>query len=126
MVEGDLVSWDFCVVETFTAITIEEDGFIAKDTADEFIHFRFFEFAAVLRAIAAETCRSSNLILEKVANVSTVRRDASYIGGAHQASRLLHRACVQGYIDNGRFGRCMRFDSHHAWHLLEVNTTKPR
>jgi len=60
---GYLISWDFCIIETFAAVTVEEDGFIAKDTADEFVHFWFLEFAAVLVAIALESCGSSNLVL---------------------------------------------------------------
>jgi len=71
---GYLISWDFCIIETFTAVTVEEDGFIAKDTADEFVHFWFFEFAAVLVAIALESCGSSNLVLEKVTDISIVSR----------------------------------------------------
>jgi len=68
--EGEyFVSGDFSVVKTFAAITVEEDGFVAKDTADEIIHGWFFEFASVLFAIAVEACRPFDLFLQKVTDI---------------------------------------------------------
>jgi len=116
---GYLISWDFCVIETFAAITIEEDGFITKDIADKFVHFRFFEFAAVLMAIAVESCGSSNLVLEKVTDISIVRRNRRGNRRTHRSNHLLlHRAFVQGYMHIRRPCSCRPFDWHHVWHLL--------
>jgi hypothetical protein len=64
-----LVARDFCVIETFATVAVEEDGFIAKDVADEFIHCWFFEFTSVLFAIAVETCGTLNLFFQEVTDI---------------------------------------------------------
>jgi hypothetical protein len=66
---GYLVSRDFSVVETFTAVAVEEDGCVAEDIADEIVHCWFFEFASVLLAIAFETCRSFDLMFQKLTDI---------------------------------------------------------
>jgi len=67
-----LVSGDFGIVETFAAVAVEEDGFIAKDAADEIVHCGFFEFAAVLLAVAGETCRSFDLFFQEITDIYTL------------------------------------------------------
>lgn len=69
-----LVSGDFGVVETFAAVAVEEDGFIAKDTADEVVHGRLFEFTSVLFAVALETCWSFDLFFQEITDIYTSTR----------------------------------------------------
>lgn len=88
------VSWNFSVVETLTALAVEEDGFIAENTADEIVHCRLFEFTTVLLAIAVESRRTFNLLSQKIADVYNKQEFES----VYQSIRP-HRAYVQGYID---------------------------
>ena len=56
-----LISWDFGVVQTFAALTVQKDRLVPKDATNELIHRRFFEFASILLAIAIEARGTFNL-----------------------------------------------------------------
>jgi len=50
-------------------VTVQEDGFIAEDTAYEFVHCWFFKCATVLFAIAVECCRTCDFFFKKVGDI---------------------------------------------------------